>query len=144
MLKIILLLTGVFSLSFSAYSKECKAKLIKENLCVKVEFLKPANRKEAASFKLIFKDSKGRAIMPKPKLEAKLWMVMKSGHGHGSEELKLEKKKDHYLVSNAWFMMLGTWSINIKLVDDKNKAVDSTKYNLCIRKESTKNTHSKC
>lgn len=85
---------------------KCQFKL--DDLCVVVNFENGISRKNDSPFFISFSKN-GSPVLNKPEL--KLWMVMKNGHGHGSEELKIEPVDKKFKVSNAWFMMMGQWSI---------------------------------
>ena len=95
-------------------NKPCKFKL-EENLCAKVQFKNGVSRKIDSKFELEFVDLSGKHIGLVKKPEVKLWMVMKSGHGHGSEKLNITKDNNKYLVSNVWFLMVGEWQIKLEL-----------------------------
>ncbi len=60
-------------------------------------------------------------------LAAKLWMDMGNGHGHGSAPLKLSKldEANHFLVKNAYFVMMGPWKVVINYsVNGKNELIE--------------------
>lgn len=46
---------------------------------------------------------------------ADLWMDMGNGHGHGSAPLDIQNagEVNHFDVSNAWFVMAGTWLVRL-------------------------------
>lgn len=49
-------------------------------------------------------------------LKVVLWMNMSNGHGHGSAPVEIiELGHNMYRVQNAWFVMTGTWLVNISL-----------------------------
>ena len=128
------------------YAKEqtCQLKLAKEDLCVEVEFLKPVTRKEDAKFFLRFRDKAGKKIKPKFDIDVYLWMRMKNGHEHGSEKVKIQQQKDHYLISNVWFLMLGNWSLNIRLLEANKKVKDQGKIDFCLEKDPQKSHFGQC
>lgn len=60
-------------------------------------------------------------------LTAKLWMDMGNGHGHGSAPLKLSTmtEANHFLVTNAYFVMMGPWKVIINYsVNGKSEQVE--------------------
>jgi hypothetical protein len=95
-------------------NKSCQF-LLNENLCAKVQFKNGISRKVDSKFEINFLDLNGKEIVLVKPPEIKLWMVMKSGHGHGSEKLKITKGNNNYLVENAWFLMVGEWQIKLEL-----------------------------
>lgn len=52
-----------------------------------------------------------------------LWMDMGNGHGHGSApvEISATEENNHFVVSNAWFVMMGQWQV---IVTFKDKGID--------------------
>ncbi len=113
MKRCILFLIVVLSSQVMANEK-CNFDLTK-TLCGKVEFVSGISRKKDSSFKLYIylKDKMTKGIFLKVNPDIKLWMVMKGGHGHGSEPVQLSKVKDYYLVKNVWFLMQGQWDLKI-------------------------------
>jgi hypothetical protein len=89
--------------------------LLNENLCAKVWFKNGISRKIDSTFEINFLDTNGKEVVLVKAPDIKLWMVMKSGHGHGSEKLKIKKENNSYLVENAWFLMVGEWQIKLEL-----------------------------
>ena len=117
----------MFSTQMTVHAKEltCDIELKKISRCASVEFIKTPNRKYSSDFKLKFFDKKNK----KPQLldnlvDAYLWMKMKGGHEHGTDKVKIKKLKDHYLVTNVWFVMLGNWQLHVKVVDKDEKVLD--------------------
>ncbi len=51
-------------------------------------------------------------------VSVKLWMDM-GGHGHGSAPVQIEAldELNHFHISNAWFVMRGTWQVIVNFTD---------------------------
>ncbi len=107
----------------SAFAKNtCDFKLKK--YCAKLEFLKKPSRSYSSDFKIYFTDLKSsKKAMPTQKVFTYLWMKMKNGHEHGSDKVKITRKKDHFLVENVWFVMIGNWQLHLLLKKD-GKVID--------------------
>jgi hypothetical protein len=102
------------------------------NLCAKVKYKVKPNRKKSSDFELSFMDLKSKkTVMPKQQLLTYLWMDMKKDEAHGSDALVVDKKKDHYAVSNVWFLMEGYWQLHIQL-REKGKIVAKGYKEYCI------------
>ena len=87
--------------------------------CARVVFKKKASRSYSSDFKIYFTDIKTKkAVMPSEEVYPYLWMKMGNGHEHGSDEVKITKNKDHYLIKNVWFVMIGSWELFIVLKKD--------------------------
>jgi hypothetical protein len=113
MKNILLLLTLCVSITSFAKSK-CDIDL--KNYCVSIEFDKKPSRSYSSDFKLTFKDKKTKKVMiPKQEVSAYLWMKMDNGHEHGSDKVKITKMKDHFKVTNVWFVMVGDWRLFVSL-----------------------------
>ena len=108
----------------------------KLNLVVELSSLNSISRKEAGKFKLEFFDSSKKKRSPIKLIqapEAHLWMVMKGGHGHGSEDLSLKVDNNTYLLSNAWFLMMGEWQLKLKF--KHNGAVVQSILPICVERK---------
>ena len=140
---IILILAFPF-MAQSKINKNCQANLSKD-LCANITFDNAVSRKKDAIFKIRFVDSNNKAVVLKEKPAVKLWMVMKSGHGHGSDEVTIdqeEKEKHAYRVSNVWFLMLGEWSIKVEA--KYNGELHKAEIPVCVRKDIMKSAVGKC
>lgn len=91
--------------------------LASDQFCVEVKFDKEISRKSDSKFtlRILEKLTKKTLVLDSPP-KIKLWMVMKNGHGHGSEKLKISEKNKTpiYLVENVWFLMKGEWKIKVE------------------------------
>ncbi|MAX66344.1 MAG: hypothetical protein QF441_05720 [Bacteriovoracaceae bacterium] len=142
-------LSYALALSFLVLSHEaladkkdfCQVKLSSE-YCAMVKFDAPIGRKEDARFKFAVIDMKGHQIKLSKKPKLKLWMIMDNGHGHGSDKLKIQAKKNHYLVSNVWFLMLGQWQLKIE-VKLKGKTFKKD-LDICVMKPAKLSKIGKC
>jgi hypothetical protein len=113
---ILLLLT--LSISLSTLSKE-KCDFDFKNYCATVKFAKTPSRSYSSDFKLTFIDkATKKAVIPKEKVMSYLWMKMKNGHEHGSSPVKITQVKDHYLVKDVWFVMIGKWELFVQLKEN--------------------------
>jgi hypothetical protein len=65
--------------------------------------------------------------MPTEEVYAYLWMKMGNGHEHGSDEVKIKKNKDHYLIKNVWFVMIGQWELFVVLKKDGKESEKQVK-----------------
>ncbi len=110
----IVLLSALLSLTvFSAEKKECNFSL-KNGHCVKISFDDVISRKKDARFHLSLFNKKSKNITNELKeFNLKLWMVMKNGHGHGSDEVVMKKNKGSIQFTNVWFLMLGQWHMKL-------------------------------
>jgi hypothetical protein len=87
--------------------------------CAKVIFEKKPSRSYSSDFKIYFTDVKTKKeVMPSEDVYVYLWMKMGNGHEHGSDEVKMTKHKDHYLIKNVWFVMIGSWELYLVLKKD--------------------------
>ncbi len=93
---------------YDKFNSDSKCQFKQDDLCIVVKFENGISRKNDSPFEIKFTE-KNKAVLNKPEL--KLWMVMKNGHGHGSETLTIKASDKKFAVSNAWFMMMGQWSI---------------------------------
>jgi hypothetical protein len=84
--------------------------------CATVEFSKKPSRSYSSDFKLIFKDKKTKkVVIPSEKISSYLWMKMDGGHEHGSDKVEISKMKDHFKITNVWFVMVGNWKLFVSL-----------------------------
>lgn len=108
---------------------------IKPGVCVELSFKNKPSRKASSDFTIKFIDKKTKAlVMPKEEVFVYLWMKMPSGHEHGSDPVKLEKKNNIYEASNVWFLMLGNWQVHVQLREGgvvKHKTVKV----ICVARE---------
>lgn len=140
MLKIILIVLVCANLNF-AKAAECKNKIAK-NLCAEIEFEKGISRKADSSFILSFKNEKGEIVNLDNDPKIKLWMIMKGGHGHGSEKVKIEKINKKYRVTNVWFLMMGEWQVKLDLNYQKTN-MKSDLY-VCVGRSTKESFAKKC
>lgn len=142
MTKLVTIILLSISFSYAATDKKCQAKLSK-NLCAKVEFDAPISRRTDAKFKIGFYDLKGNAIPQNVSPMIKLWMVMKNGHEHGSDEVEIKRVSKHeFAVSNVWFMMLGKWKLIVEVSNKGQKS--SADIPVCVRKDASKSAIGNC
>jgi hypothetical protein len=140
-LSVLLMTSSVWS--NSPISSSCQFEL-SHNVCSIINFKGPIGRKADAKFGLEFvtKDgSKIKSLDQDP--EVVLWMVMKNGHEHGSDKVKIEKAKTGgYAISNVWFLMLGEWQIKLK---GKHQGKEfSGSVPVCLRKNIAESAIGKC
>ncbi len=109
MKKILIILMLCFSAN--SYAKKCEGYLV-DQICFDIKFEK-LNRKEDSKFSLKISENDSGKVQAVDDLKVKLWMVMKNGHEHGSDPVKIENKNQVYQVSNVWFLMLGQWQLKI-------------------------------
>lgn len=128
------LITVSFTAVSSTASKKCELKFQQAQTCVSIEFLKPPGRKGDAKFKLNFTDLSGKVKSLKAPPKVHLWMIMKNGHEHGAEKLKIEKKGKYYLLSNVWFLMLGQWQVHVSF--SNNGKLEKGHIPVCIKRKS--------
>lgn len=126
----------------STADQRLTTKTIKEfNLKAELRTLGDISRKEAAKLKLEFYDSKSKnrtAVKLDAIPDVSLWMEMESGKGHGSEKLKIVQEGSSYIISNAWFMMMGDWQLKTKL--SFNGKTELISFPICIGKKPV-NSH---
>jgi hypothetical protein len=67
---------------------------------------------------------------------------MKSGHGHGSEELKIRPVANGYEVSNAWFLMVGDWQVKMK-IDHKGQSYAADAH-ICVERKAKDSFVGRC
>lgn len=144
-LTLILLLICQASYSGTADQRLHKIEFKKLNLTAELRSMGDITRKDASTFKLeLFDSTKSKRTPIKlekmPKLH--LWMVMKGGHGHGSETLKLKIDKNSYIVSNAWFLMMGEWQLKAELVHGKN--TEKGIFPICVERKPSDSHVGKC
>lgn len=114
----------------------CHVELKDAGICAELVTLTELTRKTAASLELSFFDKKSfKPVNLDGEMKAKLWMVMKNGHEHGSEPLKTQKLKDKYRLTNAWFLMMGEWKLKLEV--NHNSKEYKTEIPLCIEKDAS-------
>lgn len=136
MKKIVLFFLVVWS--FAVFSCEFSV----ENYCAQVKFNKGISRSYDSVFHIQFVDKETKKLKFFDKIDLKLWMVMKNGHAHGSEEVKIMKDKTGYTVSNVWFLMLGQWYFNITLSGNGKQVLGDIP--ICVMKNSNSGRLGKC
>ncbi|MFN7729499.1 MAG: hypothetical protein ACK5P7_10120 [Bdellovibrio sp.] len=83
------------------------------DLCVHIGYDKGPVSTEASQFMVHFTaTTTDLAALDHVALE--LWMDMGNGHGHGSAPVQIRRlNNDHFLATEAWFVMPGTWQVRI-------------------------------
>lgn len=120
----------------------CQIELGKD-LCVRLNVHGTISRKQAARFDLKFFTKDGKKIDKfDQKPEVLLWMIMRNGHEHGSDPVKVTAMKSGYQVSEAKFLMLGQWQIKLKL-KYQGKTVSGF-IPFCVRQDVSKSAVSRC
>ncbi len=113
-LSYIFLVLAPFFVADELWAKRNSCHNIKnKNFCVKIKFLQGISRKSDAKFELKLFDKNNRVVKLSSPPKIKLWMIMKNGHEHGSEELSIKLKNSDVLVENVWFLMRGEWQIKL-------------------------------
>jgi hypothetical protein len=132
----IFFIMNVLIYSFFGFAKTEKCPYELGDLCAKTEYINTPTQSKSSDFKLFFynKGSYKVPVMPTLKPHVYLWMKMKNGHEHGSDAVKIEQKKDHYLITNVWFLMKGEWELHIQLRDENGKIVHKAMRKVCIGK----------
>lgn len=121
---------------FGAQALDCDLNFSDSSVCADVEFKQKPNRKKSSDFTLTFLD----AASKKPKaidqqVHVYLWMKMKNGHEHGSEEVKIQKVGEgKYLITNVWFLMLGKWQLRAELKDKAGNVVDKASMEVLVER----------
>ena len=82
------------------------------SVCAHLKFLSSINTSDEGSFIVHVMTTNDSAIS---NLKVDLWMDMGSGHGHGSAPVNIATTDEvnHYLITNAWFVMPGTWFVRV-------------------------------
>lgn len=141
-MKVILITLLFYSANSLSKSKPmCDFFLKKTKTCVNVNFLDGISRKSDSKFELEFlSDSKPIKLDQLPK--SKLWMVMKNGHEHGSEEVSIKINGTKYLNENVWFLMMGEWKV---IVDTKYQGKNEQfTFPVCVKRKKDKSYVGKC
>ena len=103
------------------------------------------SRKKSGKLKLEFFETKSKKRTP-IKLEkipeVSLWMEMASGKGHGSEKLEIEEKNSAYMISNAWFLMMGDWELKVKTSHNEKTSLNS--FPICVGRKPSDSHVGKC
>jgi hypothetical protein len=86
---------------------------LSNDVCANIKFKNSISRKTDAEFEIHFTNPAGQVLSLDKNPQIKLWMIMKGGHGHGSDEVKINKSGKKFNISNVWFLMLGKWKIKI-------------------------------
>lgn len=143
------LVLAVLLFSHTALGKICEFN-IANDICANIHFKNGISRKIDSVFEIYFEKKTDKGMIKKFELQKlpnlKLWMVMKSGHGHGSEPLSISiLKEDHldrYLVTNVWFMMLGQWDLEVELLVEGS--VVKGKIPICVQRDIKKSKAGLC
>ena len=146
LLIVLVVLSGMaHSDNISAKSKPiCDYSFKDSNACIRIEFKNGISRKSDSAFEVTFINPKtGKNIELKELPKSKLWMVMKNGHAHGSDEIEVTKMKNGvYLNKNVWFLMVGDWSLYIDAkIGQKAERIEIP---VCVGKNSKKSFIGKC
>ena len=140
-LKVILVLLPLnFSYANSSISSSCQFKINKD-LCANLDFKNGISRKTDSEFHFQIVDRKGQ-IQNVEELSIVLWMIMKNGHEHGSDEVKIKQIEKKYSVSNVWFLMVGEWLLKINFKHQGK--VYKTNIPVCVSKNKTVSNVGKC
>lgn len=119
--------------------------LNKLELNAELKVIGSISRKESAKLKLEFFDTKSK-LRKAIKLEtipaASLWMEMADGKGHGSEKLKIEIENTSYIISNAWFLMMGQWELKVKVTHNEKTQLLSLP--ICVGRKPADSHVGKC
>jgi hypothetical protein len=127
--------------SYSGVNPSCQIKF-GGNLCANIKFLSGVSRKKDSKFEVNFLSLKGGSVNLEIVPKLKLWMVMKSGHGHGSDELMIKKVGNTYHVENVWFLMMGKWEIQTE-VNYIGKVMNKSIF-VCVGKQMNESHIGKC
>lgn len=145
-MKLLILIMAFFATSLTnivhAKSKKCEY-AVGELYCAHISFTGKISRKQDSSFLLKITDRQGKITPLDRPPKVWLWMVMKSGHGHGSDDVKISPHKTSgYLIENVWLLMMGTWQIKGEI------AVAGKKYSfyvpVCVGKSAKDGHLGKC
>ena len=129
-----------FSYANSSISSSCQFEINKD-LCINLDFKNGISRKTDSVFDIQIVDSKGQNKEVK-ELGIVLWMVMKNGHEHGSDEVKIKPSGKKYSVSNVWFLMVGEWLLKVKFKHQGK--LYKTDIPVCVSKNKTVSNVGKC
>lgn len=122
----------------------CDIAFKKISLCANIQFVDGISRKSDAKFTVNYTSLKnGKPVSLDSEPQVKLWMVMKNGHEHGSEPLKITKKKEGvYLHENAWFLMLGEWKV---FITAKNNGIsEKSFFDVCVKRKKSQSYLGSC
>ncbi|HWU43478.1 MAG TPA: FixH family protein [Bdellovibrio sp.] len=82
-----------------------------ESICAHLHFLADVNTSTEGSFTAHIETPENKTV---DNLKVDLWMDMGHGHGHGGAPLEIaDTGANRYKVTNAWFVMAGTWNVRI-------------------------------
>lgn len=80
-----------------------------QEICAHIHFAKTPDSVNESTFILHFQTPNNVEIQ---NLKVELWMEMEGGHGHGSAPVSMQRvSMNKYKISNAWFIMIGSWTI---------------------------------
>ncbi|MDG0817519.1 hypothetical protein [Bdellovibrio svalbardensis] len=83
-----------------------------KSICTQLQFLVDINSSAEGAFFATIKTPDNKAIN---NLKVDLWMSMGNHGGHGSAPVEIaETGHNQVKVSNAWFVMPGTWSVRLE------------------------------
>lgn len=85
---------------------------VNAGLCARLEFLSALNSSTEGEFILHVKTLNNT---PASNVKVSLWMNM-GGHGHGSAPVEVAalEQLNSFKISNAWFVMAGTWDVQVE------------------------------
>lgn len=138
---LVLVIFFMFMMQHVYSSVNCKNES-SNNVCVSLNFTSKISRKADSQFLISFSDKAGKSLSLDQNPKIDLWMVMKSGHGHGSEALKIVKIKNKYMVSNVWFLMLGEWKVRTSFSIKSKKF--SRELSVCVKRKPSDSFLGKC
>ena len=147
MKKFVLLLT-IFCQAACASTSDQRvvSKELKEvGLKAELRSISEISRKESGTLKLEFFESSEKKRTPvvlEKTPEVSLWMEMSNGNGHGSEKLEIKLKGSAYIITNAWFLMMGDWELKVKATH-KGKTVLSS-FPLCVERKPSESHVGEC
>lgn len=129
-----------FSYANTMISSSCQFEISKD-LCVNFDFKNGISRKTDSEFEIQITDKKGQNKKVE-ELNIVLWMIMKNGHEHGSDTVKIKENGKKFSVSNVWFLMVGEWLLKI---DFKHQGKPyKTNIPVCVSKNKAVSNVGKC
>lgn len=105
------------------HNKLCPVFFALADVCAQVQFTQGPVSDDESQFTVSFykhTSAHGEHVMVDPQdVKVDLWMNM-GGHGHGSAPVKIVKQSTGvYFVSEAYFVMPGTWSIRFAVDNEQ-------------------------
>ncbi len=87
-----------------------------QGLCVHLGYNSEPVINQSAEFMVHFESQTGLDMQKIESVSIDLWMP---DHGHGSSPVQVRRlNSDHFLLSDAWFVMPGLWQIRINVSFD--------------------------